>query len=497
MKDPANTNPPSPSETAPSLVANECSDTVFLVGFAESDLGHAKRWTKLYGGQFRYCLEWKIWLWWNSKHWQPDQNGLAMIAAKALGERYRRAARRLIVDPKELQQYLSEAKRMESRGGLNNILALAANEPGIPVSAEELDSDPMILNVQNGTLDLRDCELRPHCREDLTVKILQVEYDPNAMCPTWLAFLNRIFAGDQELIAYVQRVLGYILTGDTGEQVLFIFYGPGANGKSTMLSTLLALLGPHAANVPMETLMVRGGYSIPNDLARLKGVRLAAAAETEDGQHFSESKIKSLTGQDRVAVRFLFKEFFDLVPQFKVVLAANHLPQITSGGHAIWRRMHVIPFNVIIPDAEQDKSLLAKLKREWPGILQWMVEGCVDWQISGLNPPPRVLAAADAYREEMDVIGEFLEVECVLGASLRVSKNAVYSAYKAWCERSGERQMEKRAFNRRLDERGLTTHRGTAGARFWLGLNLLPRSISLDPDDARQFRVRHPGATTQ
>jgi putative DNA primase/helicase len=292
----------------------------------------------------------------------------------------------------------------ELRPTLNkkHLSAWPAVSQGYPVIPEHLDQDPWLFNVENGTIDLKTGELRPHERGALITKLAPVQYDREAECPTWWKFLMRIFNGNLALIEFLQKAVGYALTGSTREQCLFFLHGLGANGKSTLLEIIHTLLGDYAHRTSSETFLIKKSGGIPNDVAALRGARLVGAVEVESGRRLAEVLIKEMTGGDRISARFLHAEWFDFKPEFKIFLAANHKPVIRGTDHAIWRRIHLIPFNVQIPKPEQDRDLPEKLKAELPGILNWALEGCQMWQLYGLEPPAEVQAATQDYREEMD-----------------------------------------------------------------------------------------------
>jgi putative DNA primase/helicase len=287
------------------------------------------------------------------------------------------------------------------------MLARAQAERGVAITHNALEVDPWRLTVMNGTLDLRTGEMGEHRREDLYTRFVPVEYDPVAECREWLVFLNRVLNGNEELIAFLQRAMGYSLTGSTGEQCLFFLHGSGANGKSTFLEILRALLGDYAVQADFATFLENRNDGPRNDIARLFGARVVTSSEVGEGKKVNESLVKSLTGTDRVAARFLYAEAFEFLPTFKLWLAANHKPVIRGTDTAIWRRIRLVPFTVEIPEGERDPELPNRLRAELPGILAWAVQGCLLWLESGLGVPDQVRAATDAYRRESDILGAF------------------------------------------------------------------------------------------
>lgn len=323
----------------------------------------------------------------------------------------------------------------------------------------------------NGTVDLRTGELRPHRREDLITRLAPVEYDPDAEAPLWEAFLRRIMDGNEDLIRFLQRAVGYSLTGDTSEQCFFLLYGTGANGKSTFLEAIRAMLGDYAQQADFGTFLVQNRDGPRNDVARLVGARFVSAVEVESGRRLSETLVKQLTGNDRVVARFLYREHFEFVPTFKLWLAANHKPVIRGADHAIWRRIKLIPFQVTIPPEDRDRQLAARLRAELPGVLAWAVRGCLEWQQYGLGEPPEVTEATNEYRAEMDPLGPFFGERCVLHPNARAYAGELYAGYAAWCEQAGERPMSQREFGLRLQERGFE-RRIVRGRVVWVGLGL-------------------------
>jgi putative DNA primase/helicase len=438
-----------------------------------TDLGNSERFIQRHGADVLYCYAWGAWLVWNGATWERDEGGKVQRLAKATVRNiYKEAGE--AEDKQERKALAQHATRSEAEARIRAMLELAKSEE--PISPEDLDARPWLLNVQNGTVDLRTGTLQPHRREDYITKLAPVEYDPDAAAPTWTAFLKRVLP-DEELRAFVQRAVGYSATGDTSEQCMIINHGGGANGKSTFQETIAAALGDYAMRAPTEMLLAKRAGGIPNDVARLKGARFVAASETEEGRRLAESLIKDLTGQDTITARFMRAEWFDFRPTHKLWLSTNHKPEIRGTDAAIWRRIRLVPWSVTIPPGEQDKRLPAKLCAELPGVLAWIVQGCLEWQCIGLQPPEEVRRATGRYRAEMDVLGAFIDEECIVAEHASARATALYSAYKAWCEENGERHETQRRFGGRLKERGFENGKITAGPHKgyieWYGIGLI------------------------
>ena len=441
-------------------------------GFNLTDLGNGQRLAALHGRNLKFCYPWEKWLAWDGRRYRIDDTGEVDRRAKAAVQSiYGEAA--AAQDKKQREALANHALKSESEGKRKAMIASARSEPDIPILPEHLDRDPWLLNVLNGSLDLRTGELRPHNRLDLITKLAQVVYDAKAECPTWWKFLERIFAKNFDLILFLQKAVGYALTGITWEQCLFFLYGLGANGKSTLLEIIQTLLGDYATRTSTETFLAKKGNSIPNDIAALRGARFVAAVEVESGRRLAEVLVKEMTGGDRISARFIRAEWFEFKPEFKIFFAANHKPVIRGTDWAIWRRIHLIPFKVQIPKLEQDKELPANLKKELPGILNWAIEGCLQWQHEGMTPPQAVQEATREYREEMDIVGDFLAECCIVDPGASVAARDIYGAYTTWATDNGEkRPLSQRAFGMSLTERGFERKAGTGNISMWWGIRL-------------------------
>lgn len=340
----------------------------------------------------------------------------------------------------------------------------AKNLKGIAVLPSELDKHKMLLNLDNGTCNLVTCEVAPPEREHLITKLAPIKFDPEAKCPIWLEFLEKIMGGNATLINFLQKTVGYTLTGNITEQCMFILYGDGSNGKSTFTNTIAALLGEdYVKNTPTQTLMARKNEGIPNDVAALQGARMVIESEGEQGQRLAESQIKRMTGGDDIAARFMRGEFFSFTPEFKIYYFTNHKPQIRGTDEGIWRRIRLIPFTVKIHDNEKDPNLSEKLRAELSGILNWGLAGCLKWQEEGLGYPDEIRAATETFRAEMNVVGRFLEDRYERVTNSRVKYSDVYALFKLWCAEYGEYVIASNLFSQKLGELDLKSRRSDSG----------------------------------
>ncbi len=449
-----------------------------------TDRGNARRCIALYGTDIRFCPG-RGWLVWDGKRWRMDTVGEIEYRAKQIAATWKRDADLIFATamfsgPLSLDIIMDRAEAMwewakasESSAKISAIVRVAQTEPGIPVLNSALDADPWVLNVKNGTIDLRTLNLRPHCREDLITKLAPVNYRPGARLDLWERFLDQITGGDGDFQEYLQRLSGYQATGDTSEEVFFFFYGPGGSGKSTLVRGWTMVLGDYAATADFETFVKRAGGGSPrNDIARLDGRRMVVSIEVDEGRELAQGIVKTITGGDTVSARYLYKEFFEFVPTFKLDLVANDPPGVDPDDSAMWRRLRVVPLDNVVP--EEDRKPWVKLVLTDPdiagsAILNWMLEGCRKWQAGGLGEAIAVQEATKDYRESQDILGEFFDEYCTMGPGLQVRSADLYSTYTKWAQLSGMFPLSPNAFGRKLRKKGFTPGK-MDGDRCWEGL---------------------------
>lgn len=364
------------------------------------------------------------------------------------------------------------------------MLAQAQSEPPIGDAGDQWNRDRWLTGVANGVLDLRTGTLRQGLPSDGITMHVSVAFDPDASCPRWLRFLDEVFRGDHELIEFIQRAVGYSLTGITSEQCMFLCYGKGANGKSVLLAVLRAIAGGYAYNAPFSLFEIHGRSAIPNDLAALVGRRLVTSSETNEGTRLNEARVKALTGCDPITARFLHGEFFTFDPVAQYWLAVNHKPTVADDSHGFWRRVRLIPFVRQFSDEEADQHLVAVLLAELPGILRWAVAGTVAWQEGGLGTPPAVRQATDSYRQESDPLAAFIDQCCIEGDGFSVGSSQAYKAYKAWAHDQGMSDREiltSTLFGSRMSAKFERRHTNRGNAYDCVGL----LSDELDRDEVK------------
>jgi len=437
-----------------------------------TDGGNAQRLIRLHQNNIKYCHTFKKWMVWDGHRWKIDGDGSTYrLCDDVIREIYSEAANQ--IDSKDRQEWAKFAIRSDSGRGYRDMLFLASFHKSVAITSERLDTNPLLFNTQNLTIDLKTFEAREPSREDLITKAASAVYDPSAKCPIWMRFLDKIFQGDKDLIGYVQRAAGYSLTGSMVEQVYFFCHGTGANGKSVFLATFRALLGDYAKQASFDTFLIQHTAKVRNDLAALAGARIITASEAEEGSRLSMQVIKSWTGGDPVTARFLFGEDFTFKPVGKIWLAANTKPAISERNYAAWRRVHLIPFLVTIPPEEQDRELEKKLLDELPGILIWALDGLKEYHRIGLQPPEAVKAATDAYRRENDSMAAFLS-ECCEVRKLAICKNSdLITAYRLFCGMVGYEPISQRRLSEDLIGRpGIRQTRDRTLGMIWHGIGL-------------------------
>jgi putative DNA primase/helicase len=440
--------------------------------FPKTDIGNAERFSADHRERVRYCPEFKKWLIWDGTRWKADATGEIYQLAKQTV----RSIKTEVENPDEYQQKAlnDHGLKSERRERINAMIDLASSESGIPVLSSNLDRDVMLFNLSNGTIELGASTLRKHRRDDLITKIALIEYDPKAGCPLWTQFISDVTGGDVDLQKYLQRAVGYSLTGLTEEHAIFLLYGKGCNGKTTFLETVHHVLGDYAGQADFDTFTTsrRSSGAARNDLAMLRGKRFVKATESEQGTHFAEAFVKNICGGDMVTARFLYGEHFEFKPQFKLWLATNHKPSIVGTDDGIWRRIRLIPFTVCIPEEKKDKKLGEKLKAETNGILLWAIEGLQEYLKDGLPDPSAVKDATAQYRSEQDTIQRFLDEKCVVKEKAAVGAQCLHTTYLEWAHQTSEPVLNITQFGEELQKRDLKRVRSSQGV-IWRGIGLM------------------------
>lgn len=434
-------------------------------------MGNAERFADTHLENVRYVSAWKKWIFWNGKRWivgADDQvRRMAHTSVKSL---YNQAAKENDADmAAKLAKWAAQSCRSSSiTAMLKETAAL------LSIDSTVLDSNPWLFNCNNITIDLESGGIRPYRREDYITKIAPIDFNPDAECPLFIEVVHRCLDGDLELIEFVQRFFGYCLSGSTREQIIVIFHGLGANGKTVILSTTMRVLGDYAQTTRPETLMVKYGNQIPSDLAKLKGARFVVASESEDGHRLAESAIKAMTGGEKIQARALYADWFEYQPEFKILLCTNHKPTIRGNDHAIWRRIRLVPFTITIPEGEQDKDLPEKLKAELPGILRWIVEGAAKWLSLGLGCPEKVQTATRDYQSEQNVIKTFLEYCCTERQDAACGAKDLFTVFEKWRSDEGHPNVTQTKFGRMLSDIGFEkTRQSGTGRMIYTGIGLL------------------------
>ena len=439
-----------------------------------TDITNRDYFLKAFGDKIRYCLMWNKFLLWNGTCWEIDKKGkVEEDCVDFVHHMYR--GLRVINDLQLQKDFEKHLIKSESFRRIQALVGLLKMSKDIKVADDELDTDNYLFNVNGITLNLKNGKGFPPEPKNLITKKSKFVYDKEAKCPTWDLFLMQIFNQDKDLIRFVQKAMGYSLSGDVTEQCLFILWGTGANGKSTFLNVLQELFGDYACTTGTETFMKKTSEQ-SNDLARLKGIRLVTTTEVEQGKSLSESLIKQITGGDEITARFLYGEYFSFKPTFKIFMATNHKPKIRGADNGIWRRIKMIPFTVTIPPEQRDKTLTEKLIAENSGILNWLIQGYAMWRKEGLNEPNAIREANEEYRMDMDAVGTFVNDCFDIDATLRwrLPNQMLYQTYIKWCNVNNERVMSQKWLTMRMSEKGFKRMVSNNG-RIWLGLARKPQ----------------------
>lgn len=439
------------------------------------DTGNAQRFVDLFGEKVRYCYTDKKWFYYDGRKWCLDNSGtIERIADKSVAAMAPEAKAYEQMDLDDggdmLKAFQKHYKASRSNKSKNAMLKEVMHH--VPILPAQMDRHKMLINTPGGILNLKTGELKNHTPTEYITKISNVEYTDKADCPQWLQFLDDIFGGDKDLIRYIQKAVGYSMTGSTSEQCAFFLYGTGRNGKSTFLDVVREVMGDYATNVQPETIMIRPNQSsaINSDIARLKGARFVTSVEPNEGMRINEGLLKQLTGDDAVTARKLYGEEFEFKPEFKLWMATNHKPIIRGTDTGIWRRIHMIPFTVWISDEKVDRHLKHKLAAELPAIMRWAVDGCLLWQREGLQMPRSVLNMVKEYRREMDVISAFIEDRCIEEKGTYAQASQLYAAYARWCDDNNEFKMSNTKFGVEMCKRYARVKRKSGW--FYVGLSL-------------------------
>lgn len=439
-----------------------------------SEDGLALMFLEEHGHELRYVHMWGRWMLWDGQRWIRDDKLVVMkkahLALRAIAKKEARILEKFYYKPNDKDHITmkrakqSQARReaikdtrwLKSQRTKSNMLSMAMPDDRVASVPDLWDSadSKMLLNTPEGTIDLRTGVAGAHRPLDHITMITHVA-QADMPTPIWNRFLEQITANDHALLSYLQRVCGYFLTGDTTEQAMFFGYGTGANGKSVMLNTVSSILGgEYHTSAPIETFIASQYDRHPTELANLRGARLVTSSETEQGRRWAEARLKLLTGGERISARFMRQDFFEFTPQFKLFIIGNHKPRLRTVDEAIRRRFHLIPFTVTIPKAQRDPFLMERLRPEWPGILNWMVRGCLEWQRIGLKAPDSVLRATEAYMAEEDHMTQWFNACCRRSANAFTSSTELYMSWQAWAQANDIDAGGSKQFSQRLEDRG-------------------------------------------
>jgi putative DNA primase/helicase len=457
-------------------------EAIELKTFANSDYGNAERLVYYHGDNIRYVWDINQWYFWNGKYWQVDNCGHIQRLAKDTARKIHKELDLFSsLDDKKFKEkqkaVFSHQLNSESSIKQKAMIESARSEIEIAIETNQLDTNKWLLNCNNGVIDLKTGELLDHDKKYLITKMAPVDYDPKSKLDMWNSFLKMVTNGNENIESFLQYAVGYSLTGNTSEEKLFFVYGPSATGKSTFIETIRTIFGDYAKTADFETFLSRsftGG--IRNDIAELAGARLVSSIEVDEGKKLAEGLVKTITGGDTIRARFLYQEAFQFLPQFKLWLVANHQPKVNAYDTAMWRRILVVPFEHVIPEEDRDPEVKTTLKNpeiSGSAILAWAVQGCLRWQEYGLQIPREIKEASETYRQEMDVISDFIEEKCVVKVDLITTKQALYFQYKEWCVKAGIIPETKTTFGKMLKENNdIKDDSGAGNVSIWRGVGL-------------------------
>lgn len=467
-----------------------------LIAAPLNDIGNALCCDALHPNEFRFCKDkgkHGVWFYWTGTHWAEDKESRSERAMIATIHKRIEAAFSLLSKKSDRARLLRHCESSLNIGKIHSGLGAFSTHANTQVSLSDFDGNDDLMGTPGGTLDLVTGQIRPGQQEDMISRILSVSHDPAAIAPMWETFIYEIMGGDPEMIAYLQRIIGYTMTGSTVEQVFFVFHGLGANGKSTFLSLLGDLFGQYAASAAFSSFDADDRSTNSNDLARLRGVRMVACIESEHNRKLAEGRIKSVTGGDVISCRFLFAEHFEYTPQFKMILAVNHRPGIRGADQGIWRRVQLIPFNQSFSGDKADKHLKDKLAAEAPGILNWALHGLGEWRRIGLAAPDVVKDAVEDYRQESDQVTRWMDEYANIDPTKTIGAAEAYSSYRGWSIEGGERALSANYFHQRLKEKGFEkTSRKNGNSRF-KGFTVAMTEISSASFGDGQFHIEDVG----
>lgn len=446
------------------------------------DTGRGQRLNDQFGEVFRYLADDKQWYFYNGSYWEPD-NGrhIELATEKVVNSIKTEKPDSSFATKTGEDKIMNEWRKFikDSRSHMAKVHMIDEFKKYVTIDHGLFDHDNMILNTESGYVDLTNGELKDHDIKMMFSEQTTAEYSDNIDAPMWENFLDQIFNHDKELIHYIQKAVGYSATGSTAEQVMFLLLGSGRNGKSVFINTLRNILGSYAKQMSVESIVVHNsGGNANSDIARLENTRLVTSSEANEGSRLDESLVKQLTGGDRILARFLYGKEFEYDPKFKIWMATNHLPFIRGTDEGIWRRLKVIPFSVQIPKDKVDKNLENKLKSEWTGILNWIVQGAIMWQREGLEDPEKVKNASRNYRQSMDPLEAFLDECCIAGGGYSIKTRPLYDTYRDWAKRSNEHLMSMTKFGKEMSKK-LPRERKMDGI-YYVGIKLKKEPIHFD-----------------